>query len=247
MISVEELLRDQEDAARALDELGFEYERLNRDEMDKFARSFERQFVLQMKPREIVDMYMRHRVEILMGAMVATAQFKKRFDGERPAAGKFGMVLPRAGYFGIGDDWDDVSAFTGGSPQNWIHSGTTLMGGTAGHAIKIGENAVHVVFGVGSLHPAPKIESFQFTVDGKAKPIFITRWPLTLSDLAVKEFDTSFIFKKGTTLLVKVFQKQTGDDWPYLIGVSFVPENILREYHDVANLPGTVANVVLTT
>jgi len=251
-ISMDTLRTAMLDAEKAAKALGFTYEKLNDVELDKFGRSFERQFVLAIKERDIIDLYMRHLEEIMLGAMIATEQMDKRFDGERPEAGKFGMVKPRAGFFGIGDDWDSVAAFTTGSPQNWIHSGTTLMAGSSGNAIKIGENAVHTIIAAGSLHKVPKIESHQFTLDGKPKPIIITRELQEFSDLRVKELDVAFILKKNTTLLGKVI---VGDqlgavasaaDWPFLIGASFVPEDVLR-LHDVATLPGTVYNVVLTT
>jgi len=251
-ISTESLRSAMSDAERAAQQLGYTYERLNDAELDKFGRSFERQFVLAIKEREIVDLHMRHLEEILLGAMIATNQMNKRFDGERPESGKFGMVKPRAGFFGIGDDWDSVSAFTVGSPQNWIHSGTTLMAGTIGNAVRIGENAVHVIVAVGTLHKAPKIESHQFTLDGKPKPVILTREPQEFSDLRFKELDVAFIFKKNTTVLSKVLiGDQLGAiasalDWPYLLGASFVTEDALR-LHDVATLPGTVYNVVHTT
>jgi len=251
-ISMETLRSAMNEAERAAKDLGFTYEPLKDAELDKFGRSFERQFVLAIKEREIIDLYQRHLEEIMLGAMVATEQMDKRFDGERPEAGKFGMVKPRAGFLGIGDDWDSVAAFTTGSPQNWIHSGTALMAGTGGNAIKLGENAVHVIVGVGSLHKSPKIESHQFTLDGKPKPILIIRETNEFSDLRFKELDVAFILKKNTTLLGKVFigdqlgAVASGVDWPYLLGASFVPEDVLR-LHDVATLPGTVYNVVLTT
>jgi hypothetical protein len=230
--------------------LGLEYEKLNDDELDKFGRSFERQFVLGMNYREVIDVLNRHRAEILMGAMVATKQLSKRFDGERPEAGKFGMVEIRAGFLGIGDDWEDVSAFTGGALRNWIHSGTTMMGGSSGNAVKIGKNAVHIVVAVGDYHPEPKIESIQFTIDGKPKPGIVTKRAMFYSEFALKELDVAFILKWGTTILGKVFQKPTGDSYPFLLGASFVPENILREYVDPANLSaagGVTADVILTT
>jgi len=251
-ISIETLRAAMTEAERALKNLGYTYDKLSDPELDKFGRSFERQFVLAIKEREIIDLYQRHMEEILMGAMVATEQMDKRFDGERPESGKFGMVKPRAGFFGIGDDWDSVAAFATGSPQNWIHSGTGLMAGTVGNAIKVGENAVHTIVAIGSLHKIPKIESHQFTMDGKPKPIVLVREPQEFSDLRFKELDISFIWKKNTTVLGKVF---IGDqlgvvasaaDWPLLLGASFVPEDVLR-LHDVATLPGTVYNVVLTT
>jgi len=251
-ISMETLRSAMNEAERAAKDLGFTYEKLSEAELDKFGRSFERQFILGTKNREIIDTYNRHLEEIMLGSMVATEQMDKRFDGERPEAGKFGMVKPRAGFFGIGDDWDSVAAFTTGAVANWIHSGTTLMAGSSGNAIRIGENAVHVIVGVGSLHKVPKIESHQFTLDGKPKPIIIVRELQEFSDFRAKELDVAFILKKNTTLLGKVIigdqlgRVASADDWPYLIGASFVPEDVLRLI-DVATLPGTTYNVVLTT
>jgi len=248
MVSIDQLKTDQADAEKTVKDLGLEYETLDDAELEKFGLSFDRQFVLAIKEREVVDILNRHRAEILMGAMVAKKQLAKAFDGERPEAGKFGMTQIRAGWIGVGDDWDDVSAFTGGALQNWIHSGTTIMGsGTAGHAVRIGKEAVHVVVAIGDLHPDPKIEAMQFTLDGKPKPGVFTRYQFSGSDLKIKELDTAFIFKRGTTVLAQVFQKQTGDSWPFLLGASFLPENILRDYVDPASLYGATNDVILQT
>jgi len=249
-ISLEQLKTDMTNAAETADALGLEYERLTDAELEKFGMSFERQFVLNEKYREVVDILNRHRAEILMGCMVATKQFSKRFDGERPEAGKFGMVDPRAGFFGIGDDWEDNPSVTGGALANWIHSGTTRMGGTSGNAAKIGKNAVHVIVAIGDYELDPKMEAIQFTIDGKPKPVTIVKRAMHESDYGVKELDVAFIFKYGTTVLAKIFQKTTGTSYPYLIGASFVPENILREYADPVNLSasaGVTADVILTT
>jgi len=247
MVSIEQLRADMADAEATAKSLGLEYELLKDEELDKFGRSFERQFVLNEKYREVVDILNRHRAEILMGCMVAITQFSKRFDGERPEAGKFGMVEIRAGFFGIGDDWETNPSVTGGALANWIHSGTTLMAGSSGNAVKIGKNAVHVVVAIGDYELDPKMESIQLTVDGKPKPGIIVKRPIVQSDYGVKELDIAFIFKHGTTVLGKIFQRQTGTSYPYFIGASFIPENILREYVDPANLPGTTNDVIMTT
>jgi len=258
MITWSQAIQDHAEAEKTATALGLQYDKLTGwdakseadflgSELDKFRRSFERQFVLGEKYRDVVDIYMRHRIEILMGVMVATKQMSKRFDGERPEAGKFGMVEIRAGFLGIGDDWDSNPSVTGGSLQNWIHSGTTLMAGSSGNAVKIGENAVHILIGIGEYYPDPKIESVQFTIDGKPKPGIVTKRAMFFTDYSVKELDVAFIFKKATTVLGKIFQRLTGTSYPYLLGASFVPENVLREYADVATLPGTTADVILTT
>jgi len=249
-ISLDQLKSDQAEAEATAKALGLEYEKLNDDELDKFGRSFERQFVLSEKYREVVDILNRHRAEILMGAMVATKQFSKRFDGERPEAGKFGMVEIRAGFLGIGDDWESNPSVTGGALANWIHSGTTMMGGSTGNALKIGKNAVHVVVAIGDYELDPKMESIKLTIDGKPKPGIVVKRAILLSDYGVKELDVAFILKYGTTIKGEIFQKPTGTSYPYFIGASFIPENILREYVDPANLSaaaGVTADVILTT
>jgi len=222
---------------------------LTDEELKLFARSFNRQFLLPYAPRQIADIYLRHLGEILLGAMLAKEQFDQSLGGERPPAGKFGMVPIRPAFFGY-DDWDELGTITGGSPQNWIHSGTTLLAGTAGNAIAIDENAAHIIIAVGSLHPAPKIESFQFTIDGKTKPVSVSWYHFGVgtkdSALKIKEFDQSFPLKKDTTILVKVFQRVTGVDIPYLLGASFIKEAQLR-LHDPADVVAAAQKVVRTT
>jgi len=234
-------------AAKAL---GVEFEPFAKSELDLFDVSFRRQFLLTFPEREIADIFVRHKAEILVAAMVAKKQFGKSFGGERPEANQFGMVLSRAAYFGVGDDWEDAAPFTTGSPQNWIHSGTTLLGGTAGNPIKIGENAVHCILAIGSYHPSPKIESVKLEIDGKPKPIVYTGWNVKLSDLALKELDKSIILYEDRTFLAKVFISEkfgsSVDDYPYLLAVSFLPEDALR-LHDAEDVVKAANKIVLTT
>jgi len=256
LIDLETLKSMQADAKAMAADLGVEVEELTDDELTAFGRSFERQFVLAFTEREVVDIYSRHMEEMLLGAMIAKDQMGASIDGESPGANKIGGPLViRAAFLGIGDDWEDAAPFTTGSPQNWIHSGTTLLGGTSGNPIRIGENCVLVVIGVGSLHPSPKIESIQFTVDGKTQPILITGWAAKTSGLHIKEFNTAKIWRKNTTVLGKVFISaaygSSVTDYPYLLGCAYIKEPQLR-VHDAYDLCGTAAKrdvnkVVLTT
>jgi len=255
MISIEGLRGRQANARRMAESLGLSgaVKDLTNDELEVFGRAFERQFIVQYAERPMMqDLYVRHLDAILLGAMVAKAQMDSNIDGEMPGSGKIGgPIPPRAGFFGIGDDWDDVGAITTGSEQNWIHSGTTLMGGTAGNPIKIGENAVHVIIAVGSYHPSPKIEAMKFEIDGKERPVIITGWAQRQpGSVHVKELENEFLFKKNTTVKATVFASAqhgtTVNDIPYLIGASYIAEAQLRVL-DVATLPGTTNAVVMTT
>jgi len=252
-----ELENIHKEAQDLLKDLGWEFDKLTKEELTVFNRSFERQFVLGYAEREIVDIFKRHVVEIMAGALIAKKQMGATIDGEQPASGLVGgPLIIRASFLGVGDDWDDVGdagEFSTGAPVHWIHSGTPLMAGTDGNAVKIGENQVTVVIAIGSLHPSPKIESVKFWVDGKEKPVLITGWAQRMPNgLAIKELNKAYHFKEDTTVLAKIFATSkngtvtTVSDNPYLLGASYIKEDQLRK-HDAAELPGTVPDVILTT
>ena len=272
MVDIPKLQDLQATAVKLAKALGYSYVELDKTELTRFGKAYERAFVLGYPEREIVDVYLRHQGEALLGAMVAKEQMDAVIDGEQPGSGKVGGPLPiRACWLGIGDDWEDIASIYGsavargqgywtpGAPQDWIHSGTLLMGGADSHPVKIAENALHVVFGVGSLHASPKIESVQFEINEKTKPIFLTffaqkqafgrRW---------KEFDNAYVWKKDDTILADVLISEAfgetisrATDYPYLIGVSYIKEPQLRIFDPVTGtgriLPGRTHNVILTT
>lgn len=265
MVDLSELRALQGDARTLADDLGVVTRDLTDKELTRFGRSFERQFVVNYPERALADIHLRHKAEALLGGMIAKEQMDAEVDDEMPASNKIGGPLAiRASFFGIGDDWEDINgiyagaqnAWTTGAPQRWIHSGTTLMAGTPGNAIRIGENAVHVVYGIESLHASPRIESIEFTIDGKLKPIVETFWAqrkLPGAARAVKELDNAFIFKKDTTILARVFisaafgaPSTLQTDFPRLYGVSYAKEPAMRLL-DPATLPGTRYELVHAT
>ena len=270
ILTQEILQKDMSDAKILAEDLGVVTRDLTGKELIRFGRSFERQFVLGLDSREIIDIYFRHKAEAMLGALIAKEQMDSEIDGEQAASNKIGGPFPvRACWLGIGDDWEDIysiyntaqNAWTTGAAQNWIHSGTLLMGGTAGNAIRIGENAVHVIFGMDTSHGSPKVESAQFTIDGKLKPAIYTFWQqrtLPGAVRATKEFDNAHIFKKDTTVLSQIFISRAfgavsdyQTDFPRLVGVSYIKEPALRLIDPVTGagrlLPGTRYEVVHTT
>lgn len=268
MVTLSDLQAMQDDARSLADDMGVVTRDLTNKELDRFGRSFTRQFIRELPNREMVDIHLRHQKEALLGAMVAKKQMESEIDDEIPASNKVGgPVSIRACYLGVGDDWEDIrgiyaavqNAWTTGAIQNWIHSGTTLMGGTAGNAIRIGENAVHVIYGASSIHASPKLEGMQFTIDGKQKPMIYCAWSQKQAvghTQRIKEFDNSFILKKDTTFLAKVFYSanfggpsQYVTDYPVLYGVSYIKEPAMRVLDPVntATWVGTRYEVVHTT
>lgn len=267
------LERLQADARTLASDLGVTTRDLTPSELVRFGRSFERQFIQNLPERPVVDLYIRHKAEILLAAMIAKEQMDAEIDDEQPASNKIGGPVPiRACWLGIGDDWEDIDsiynstqqAWTTGACQNWIHSGTLLMNNFPvgwGTAIRVGENAVHVIIGIDDTHASPKVEVVQFTIDGKQKPILMCMFAQrTLPGAArpIKELDNAYIFKKDTTVLGQVFISRAFGapsalqvTYPRLIGASFIKEPALRLQDPVTGalriLPGTRYEVVHTT
>jgi len=252
----ESLASLQNEAAKYLDELGIEYTKLGKDELELFEVSFARQFVLGNPYREVADILVRHKREILMGAMIAKKQMDTAFDGMFPGSNKIGMTEIRAAYLGVGDDWDDIyritngtAYWTPGSAQNWIHSGTAYLGGTAGNPIRVYDNLVAVIVGIASQHPSPKLESVYFEIDGKPKPVVpcqFSKRAQTFDGFPIKELDDAIILYKGKEFKAQVFFSDQGGtvsqvvDYPFPVGAAFVKEPALRVL-DPYSLIGTAA------
>lgn len=245
MVSEGILNKAQNDAFQLAKELGVTATALTSTELLRWGNSFDRALVLEYQYREIIDILNRHMKELMLGAQIAKAQMKAEIDGELPSSGKVGGPLPiRAAYVGIGDDWEDAQTITTGSVRNWIHAGTVILAGIAGNPIRVMDNAVFVVIGIGTLHPSPKLEGLQFTIDGKQKPSQHLGWATKNSGLRVKEFDSAYIWKMNTTVLAQIFATAiygaTITDQPYLIGAAYIAEAQVRIL-DPASLIGTAS------
>ena len=241
---------------------------LTNKELTRFGRSFERQFIRALPTREMADIHLRHIKEALLGGMLAKEQMDAEVQGETPGSNKCGGPLAiRACFLGVGDDWEDIygiyntaqGSWSTGTPQDWIHSGTQLMGAAGGDPIKIGENAVHVIYGISSIHASPKLESLQFTIDGKLKPLLYCGWAQKHAvghTQRIKELDNAIILRKDTTFLAQVFFSQAFGaevdfvtDFPVLYGISYVKEPALRilDPTNTATWVGAVQDVVYAT
>lgn len=237
-------------AAAAADALGATTKEVPPERLILFARSFERAYMIPFAQRpELAHLHVKHVIDALMGAMIATYQFNKNFGGETPGSGEFGMQPPRAAWIGIGNDWDTQPVLVGGAFTNWVHSGTSFMAGTAGNDVMCGPNAVHVYIGMGDQAPAPKVESLEMRLDGSILPGFVTGYQMkfaTAGPLQVKEFDNILLLKNTTTFRTRLWSNDSGTTIPYFLGFDFLPEDKMRNFINPANLVGTTQNVILT-
>lgn len=246
LVSLNSLLGAAKQAARGKN---IQTEEPTNEELEAFGDGFDRMLVTRLANRNLVDHYTEHQAEILLGLMAAKKQIGLGFDGESPRGGLFGFKELPAYAIGVGDDWDSHGSVTGGIPQNWVHSGTTLMGGSSGNAVKIGPNSVIVITGFASIHPSPKIERFNVTVNGKPRPFYNTgsswKWNTDLN-LRIRDLTDIIFLTKSKTLQIDTMQSTTGVDIPVALGVWYTTEDVMR-VADPVNLPGTTNDVILTT
>lgn len=247
--------------------LGYELSYLNVNEFEKWKLAFKRSLVLPTQYKQFIELDYRHILDYLLGAMIAKKQFEQDFDGTSPYPGRFGLSRPRAQYFGLGDSWHywpwgsatTATAPTASASANWIHAGSLNLagvtgaglGGTAGNAIRILESAVHVIIGIIDLAVQqyggePSVESVQFTIDGKAKPVTVMSPTTSVARPAVVEFDEAIILKNKSTFLADAFLPVSTRTALALWGITYLPESqmIVR---DPDNIDGTTNDMVTTT
>lgn len=195
----------------------------------------------------LVEKLAEYRGEIQVAAEVAKAQMKKSFGGQTTDSDN-NFVIDRiyAGYLGF-DDWDvALTSLTSGSTANWIHEGQRVdnggstLSGTSGDAVTIGNDAVHLVMGIGSFHNSPKINRVKFTLNDTPKTAVTTDEEFRKTDLQIKWLDAPILLSGEDEVLAEVFAGVGGDDDPYLEGVSFVANKEARSL-DPANLRDATA------
>lgn len=247
--------------------LGYELSYLNPAEFEKWKLAFKRSLVIPTEYKQFIEIDYRHILDYLLGAMIAKKQFGMDFDGTWPYPGRFGLSRPRAQYFGLGHSWDfwpwgdaAVRTFpTASAVDNWIHAGSLSqaafdgvgLGGTAGNAIRILGSAVHVIVGVMDMDTQlygghPNVESIQFTVDGKAKPVIPTSQHFAMGRPSFVELDEAIVLKNKSTFLANAMLAKNVTSALMLWGITYLPESQgLVEIPD--NIDGTVNDMVTTT
>jgi hypothetical protein len=247
--------------------LGYELSYLNDAEFEKWKLAFKRSLVLPTQYKQFIEIDYRHILDYLLGAMIAKKQFEMDFDGTCPYPGRFGMSRPRAQYFGLGDTWDyypwgaatTASYPTASTSDWWIHAGALSLtaataaglGGTDGNAIRILGSAVHVIIGVldRRVHMYgghPNIESIQFTIDGKAKPVTVMSPTTAVARPAFVELDEAIILKNKSTMRVSAFFDKSERSSLMLWGITYLPE-AQAIVKDPDNIDGTTNDMVTST
>lgn len=188
--------------------------------------------VLVEKVREYMD-------EIQVAASIARSQFDQKFGGLNPKSGRFAVSRPRAGYFGY-DSWEgNLNSLTSGSTSTWLNDGAPdNLGGTDttfGNPLKVGEEAVHIIFGVGTYSPSPKISAFEFELNEEPRSTVNVKYEWTRTDTGIKWLDRPMVLPENALVEAQVYADNDGADAPYPVGLSFI-ESRASQILDPSNM-----------
>lgn len=235
---------------------GVERAQLSDDEKGAFElalkRGFEdtRELDTQVKIQKILD-YMG---EVEEAAQIAKAQFDRTFDGMTPSSGNFGIDEIHSGYFGW-NSWKNLPEFSDSGDgtiaepvQPWIDSSVPDnlegTGGVDGPAT-VGEDAVHIILGVGSYADDPVITRVNWRLNDQPRPSVNTEYAFQETDLQIKWLDTPIVLKKTDDIYAQVYADEPGTDAPYLVGFTYLPHKAYRSV-DPARFAGSDSDNIVT-
>ncbi len=162
--------------------------------------------------------------EIMRAAEIARAQFDQKFGGLNPKQNRFSVSRIASGYFGY-DSWENAPSLSGGSVNDWLDSDTpdNLSSGASGFSgpAKVGDEAVHVILGIGSYHPSPKVATVDMEVNESPRTSIQTKWELTRTDAQIKWLDRAIILPENSLFAARLYADTGGEDFPYLAGLTF--------------------------
>jgi len=191
-----------------------------------FARQFED--TRTEGSNTLVNKLREYQDEVGFAAQIAKAQFNQNLGGGSTTAGQFAVSQIDSAYFGY-NDWDNAPDAPADGTQDWIDSDTPdNLTGTVGEPIIIGEDAVHVVCGVGTYEDSPKEDKFKFHVNREPKTVDRVEDAWRGTDLQIKWFDTPYIWYEDTEVRAELYSPVAGSSSPYLVGVSFVEGKAAR-------------------
>lgn len=227
---------------------GVERAELSEEEKDKLNLAVSRglEDTRSLDTQTVVQKLLDYTEEIREAAEIAKAQFDQQFDGLAPTSGSFGLDHIHSGYFGY-DSWDNIPDLTAGDTQVWLdNSVPDNVSGSGGvdNPLSVGENAVHLVCGIGTYAQSPKVTRLNWRLNDQPRPSITTEQNFRNTDLRVKWLDTPVVLKEDDDVYAQVYADKDGSDAPYMIGLSFVEAKEMRTL-DPAQMAGTDSNNIV--
>jgi hypothetical protein len=225
-------------------------------ERERFAVSFVRRLRAGFQGYDnlITNIHTRHMADYALGLLIAKKQMTGDFQGTDGTDGIVVEYDPRAAFFGLGDGWRSANGTTAvypataGSPQNWIHSGSTRLGGTAGNPIIFGQAFVGVIVGY-AIYSDDIVRTSVILESINRQPAAAIAIHGTMAQshlnypLKLVELDRPHFLRANNNFRVQVFQETAApaSEYAYPLGAVFTTGNVLQET-DLGNVDATGLN-----
>lgn len=215
--------------------LGVAMDLITQAELDRFNRFMNKMLVIHGHDRRWIDFQLNHVGDYLLGLGVAKKQFGgATFGGATPGGGEFCIDQWRAGYAGVGQDWNAEGTSTALTAKNWVHAGGTILSGSAGNDVRYLEAFVGVISGIGDLRKqvygiASEIESFQVRLDNRTlKPLYVGQ-NLKFGGYTIVELDEAILCKDRTQMRIQYITDKASINAPFLAGVVYGMEGSVNQ------------------
>lgn len=218
---------------------------LSASELLAFGRTFNKslRMAYQTGDHQLAGIFARHKIELMLGLLIAKKQIEGIFGGTDD--GKAGILAEynwRPAFWGINNDgWRGATPTTSASPQNMIHAGATVFGGSAGNDIQFLENVVFVVLGYANhSQDYPRVVALQERIDTAPQPVLNVGpvWQNNDGRAPVKyfELDSPRILKEDSKFRLQTLAEATvpASEWIYPIGVMYTKASLIVE-SDIAS------------
>nr|WP_294805611.1 hypothetical protein [uncultured Nitrososphaera sp.] len=192
---------------------------------------------IQTRENALAGIYTRHMIESALALLTAKKQIHGDYVGtEGKQQGIVGIFGPHAAFFGLGDDYRNSYISTGGSMQNWIHSGSTQLGGSAGNDVIFGYNVVHCIMGLALYsEEVARTVHIQERINTAPQPVVTVQEQMRNANnnepWHIREFDTARILGNATQLRLQVLAGATvpASEFGMPICITYTTANILQE------------------
>jgi len=185
-----------------------------------FSRSLED--TRSLDTETVVEKFREYMTEVEFAASVAKAQMDQQIGGQITTPNKVAITQVEPEYFGY-QDWDNIPDATADTVTTWLDSSTPdELGGTGGEPVKVGDEAVHLVLGMGTYSSDEKARSFSFNVDRSLKTAVKAEAAFRNTDLMIQWLDQPFLLYEDREIFGEFYSPFAGSTAFYPVGISFI-------------------------
>lgn len=185
-----------------------------------FQRSLEDTRALDTET--IVEKFREYRNEIEFAASVAKAQMDQQIGGQITTPNKVAVTKIEPEYFGY-DDWDNVPDASADTTSIWLDSDVPdNVTGSGGEPAIVGDEAVHLILGMGTYSENEHARSFLYQLDRNLKTAVKAEDAFRNTDLMIQWMDQPFLLYEDREVYGEFYSAFAGDTAFRPVGVSFI-------------------------